>query len=310
MDSIKSVIRQMAKGQDIEQFFKKITDSLLNHGDVQAFLNSHEDISFAAVEKSIPSLYQFVQERNQCDNCPGLERCPNVLKGYQPELIYDKASINLAFHPCPLKQRNEEMKHQSQLINSYYVPDDVLQATFQSIDTSDPRRYDALKAAGDFVKEYIEHPSKTKGLYLYGEFGVGKTYIMGAVMNRLKDKNVSSLMVYTPDFFRELKGAIQEKTLDEKLDYIKKVPVLILDDIGAETISPWIRDEIIGSILQYRMMKKLPTLYTSNYDYEELEDHFSYSQKSGTELLKAKRVMERIRHYTKLVTVKGNNRRI
>ncbi|MBM7644779.1 primosomal protein DnaI [Scopulibacillus daqui] len=310
MDSIKSVIRQMAKGHDIEQFNEKIMSSLLRHGDVQAFLNSHPDITAAVVEKSIPHLFQFVQERNHCDHCPGLDKCPNILKGYQPELVYDKATINLTFHSCPLKQRNEEMKKQAELIRSYYVPDDVLQATFQSIDTGDLDRYDALVAARDFVKEYTENPKETKGLYFYGQFGVGKTYIMGAVMNALKDKNIPSLMVYTPDFFRELKGSIQERTLDEKLDYIKKVSVLILDDIGAEIISPWIRDEIIGSILQYRVMKKLPTLYTSNYNYDELEEHFSYSQKSGTELLKAKRVMERIRHYTKLVTVKGKNRRI
>ncbi|GAY75012.1 helicase loader DnaI [Sporolactobacillus inulinus] len=101
-------------------------------------------------------------------------------------------------------------------------------------------------------------------------------------MKRLAERrHITSLIVYVPDFFREIKGAIQDHSVDEKLEVLKKTPVLILDDIGAETITPWIRDEVLGSILQYRMMDHLPTLYTSNFNYDELEDHFSYSQKAG-----------------------------
>lgn len=84
---------------------------------------------------------------------------------------------------------------------------------------------------------------------------------------------------------------------------------MILDDIGSETISSWIRDDVLGAILQYRMMEGLPTLYTSNLDYDELEEHLAYSQKSGAEQLKAKRIMERIRHYTIPQYIGGANRR-
>ena len=133
---------------------------------------------------------------------------------------------------------------------------------------------------------------------------------MCAIANELAlSKKVKSLIVYTPDFFRELKHSIGQDTFHDKLNYIKTVPLLILDDIGSETISSWIRDDVLGSILQYRMMEGLPTLYSSNLDYDELEDHLAYSQKSGTEQLKAKRIMERIRHYTIPQYVGGANRR-
>lgn len=39
---------------------------------------------------------------------------------------------------------------------------------------------------------------------------------------------------------------------------LKMQTVLILDDIGAEFLSSWFRDEILGAILQYRMMERLP----------------------------------------------------
>lgn len=301
----------MAKGIPIEADNQKLADSLVKNKRIQLFLSAHPDVTEDIFFKNIPRFFQYTSERANCDRCPGLDRCPNMLKGYQPNLVYEKESVTVTFAECPLKKARDQQKRQTELIKSFYVPQDILKATFQTIDTSDSGRHDALKGAKDFVKAYIDNPKDVKGLYLYGKFGVGKTYIMGAVMNALAERNhVSSLMVYTPDFFRELKGAIQDNTLDEKLDYIKMAQVLILDDIGAETMSPWTRDELLGSVLQYRMMQNLPTLFTSNYDYDELEDHLAYSQKSGTEVLKAKRIMERIRHYTTLFTIQGNNRRV
>ena len=64
-------------------------------------------------------------------------------------------------------------------------------------------------------------------------------------------------------------------TLNEKIDYVKKAPVLMLDDIGAETMSAWTRDEILGTILHYRMSEQLPTFITSNFDYAGLRTSFS-----------------------------------
>ena len=32
--------------------------------------------------------------------------------------------------------------------------------------------------------------------------------------------------------------------------------MLLLDDIGAETVTEWSRDEVLGTILQYRMEEK------------------------------------------------------
>lgn len=74
-------------------------------------------------------------------------------------------------------------------------------------------------------------------------------------------------------------------------------------------MSSWVRDDILGVILQHRMLEKLPTLYTSNYDFDELEEHLAYSQKGGIEQLKSKRIMERIRHFAEPVFIEGENRR-
>ncbi|MCL1630596.1 primosomal protein DnaI [Sporolactobacillus sp. CPB3-1] len=310
MKPIHSFFNDLRAGNKMQAQWEELTNTLHRHPAVRDFAEKNPNIDADAWVRSQSRIYQFVQERDHCTRCPGLDQCPNMMKGYRPELMNDKGTPSLTFSPCPLLAEREARRRQSELIRSYYVPMDILSATFGSIDKRESGRIDAIVAAGDFVKAYLENPLQTKGLYLCGQFGIGKTFLMGAIMNALaRRKHIASLIVYVPDFFREIKGAIQDNTVDAKLDVLKKTPVLILDDIGAETITPWVRDEVLGSILQYRMMDHLPTLYTSNFNYDELEDHFSYSQKSGVEHVKAKRLMERIRHFTKLVKMEGENRR-
>ena len=134
-----------------------------------------------------------------------------------------------------------------------------------------------------------------KGCIFTGKFGVGKSYLLGALANELAARHIHSVVVYVPEFLREMKQAIQDHTLSEKIEFVKRAPVLMLDDIGAETMSSWTRDEILGTILQYRMSEQLPTFLTSNFNYDELEHHLSFTQRGEKEVVKAGRIMERIR---------------
>ncbi len=49
-----------------------------------------------------------------------------------------------------------------------------------------------------------------------------------------------------------------------KQNYPEYENILMLDDIGAEEITPWARDEVIGPLLHYRMVQELPTFFSSN----------------------------------------------
>jgi len=310
MQSIQSTLRKMASSQSITEKNNALLQEIKRHPKLIAFLQEHPSVTDEQLLKGLPKAYEYVEASHACEACQGLALCKNLLKGHHPELFMDRGALAITYKPCRMFEEDKQKRRQASLLKGLYVPKDVLKVTFKTLDTKEEGRHDALEAAGRFVERYSRSPKEVKGLYFHGKFGVGKTYIMGAIMNALAEqKGVESLMVYTPDFFRELRGAIQENTLNEKIDYIQKVPVLILDDVGAENMSPWVRDEVLGSILQHRMMESLPTLYTSNYDYDELEEHLSYSSKSGVEEFKAKRLMERIRYYSSSVAVTGENRR-
>lgn len=81
------------------------------------------------------------------------------------------------------------------------------------------------------------------------------------------------------------------------MERIQKAPLLLIDDIGAEAVTPWARDEILSTILQYRMQEQLPTFFTSNLTIKELEEHLSIT-KGSVDIVKARRIMERIKQLT------------
>ncbi|OIJ12381.1 primosomal protein DnaI [Anaerobacillus alkalilacustris] len=308
MESIQQTLQKMKNSNSILDRFQRLKEEVLSDKLILEFIQSNPTLSEHELDRNVSRLFEFRNERKNCTNCSSLQECPNLMGGYQPELYTERGQILIRYNVCAKKKSADERKRQQTLIKSLYVPKEILSATFDQLDQDNRSRLVAIAKAVEFAT--TTNPGENgKGLYLHGQFGVGKTFIMGAIANELAERNISSMLVYTPDFFRELKSGIHDGSYNEKLEIVKSIPVLILDDLGAETMSSWVRDDILGVILQYRMLEKLPTLYTSNYDYEELEEHLSYSQKGGIEQLKAKRIMERIRHFAEPVSVEGTNRR-
>jgi primosomal protein DnaI len=279
--------------------------TLLSHPSLQVFVQRHPDIPMEVYRRSLSRLHQYVQEHEHCSRCPGLNRCPNLVQGHRSELSVYAGYLDFRMTPCEKWEAHQEQQKRSRLIRSHHIPQDVLTATFELIE-QDEHRADVIEAAIDFCSQFA-HGKPRRGLYLYGPLGVGKSRIAGAIAQELVNYNVDSLMVYVPEFMRELRDAINEGSVAEKLDALKKVSVLVLDDIGAETLTPWIRDEVLGAVLQYRVAEGLPDIYTSNLSLDELEDHLAHSHKGGVERMKAKRIMERIRHYVDVYFVDGPN---
>ena len=81
---------------------------------------------------------------------------------------------------------------------------------------------------------------------------------MAAMANELSKKGVSTTLLHYPTFISDLDFDNAKHWVNE----IKKVEVLVLDDIGAELNNAWVRDSILQVILQHRMQENLPTFFT------------------------------------------------
>ncbi|MGM9924586.1 MAG: primosomal protein DnaI [Bacillus sp. (in: firmicutes)] len=309
MKKISNALTGLTHSNDFSKRYEALKKETLSHPEIQEFLNRHSSlIDEATIEKSLMKFYDYTTQQKNCSECPSLEECKNTVKGFIPHMKLQGKSIELFYEPCEKKRKTDEKRAREKLIQSLYIPKDILSATLFDIDINSAAKAKAVEAADRFIDEYMSG-KKPKALYLYGSFGVGKTYLLGAIANDLADKKISSLIVYVPDFLREIKSAIGDNTLNEKLDFVKNAPILMLDDIGAETMSSWARDEVLGPIMQHRMADQLPTFFTSNFDFEQLQNHLTYSQRGEKEEVKAARMMERIRTLAEPYLLDGANRR-
>nr|WP_280518727.1 primosomal protein DnaI [Lederbergia wuyishanensis] len=310
VERIEETIKKLSKSPSFRQRYADMKSEVLQNPEVLAFLEENRNnLTHDIIEKNMMKLYEYASQTKKCVNCASLEKCCNLMPGYEPEIVVERESIGLYYRPCPTKVIHDERRKTERLINSIYVPKEILQASFAEFSLNSPGRIDAFEYAEKFASSYDPEKGMTKGLYLHGSFGVGKSYLLGAIANQLAEKEISTLIVYVPEFLREMKQSLGDQSLNEKLDAVKNAKVLMLDDIGAEAMSSWTRDEVLGSILQFRMHEQLPTFFSSNFDYAGLEHHLTYSQRGEEEKIKAARIMERIKYLSIPVKLDGPNRR-
>lgn len=312
IEPIKNQIEQVKKQvPSFQERYESTRREVLQHEKIQPFLAEHQaELTMDIIDSSLPKLYEYITQDTSCCGCGDTKRCQNLLQGFVPKLVLKRGTIDIKYGPCEQYLRESERKEVENMISSMHMPKDVLRATLQDLQIDNHSRLSIADQAAEFIAEYNRTGElPRKGFYLYGEFGVGKSFVLGAIANELAALKVRSVVVFVPEFLREMKNAIADNTLNEKIDYVKKAPVLMLDDIGAETMSAWTRDEILGTILHYRMSEQLPTFITSNFDYAGLEHHLAQTSRGDVEVVKAARIMERIKAVTMPIQMDGKNRR-
>ena len=311
MEPISDTLKRVVNADAFTERYEKMKSEILENRGVQAFLAENaEVVNKGMVDRGLGKLYEYTTQNHDCETCENVANCENIMKGYVPQLTIIRGLIDLDYTRCRQKIVEDERREVSAMISSMHMPKDVLKAKLATVTYDHNTRVNLGTAASTFMDELkTTGQLPSKGFYIYGEFGVGKSYVLGALANELAEQKIKTVLVYVPEFLREMKHAIQDQSLQEKVDYVKKAPVLMLDDLGAETLSTWTRDEILGTVLHYRMAENLPTFITSNFDYDGLEEHLAYSGKGERELVKAARIMERIRSITIPMRLSGKNRR-
>ncbi|MEX2460133.1 MAG: primosomal protein DnaI [Paenibacillaceae bacterium] len=259
--------------------------------------------------------YQYVLEFNNCKNCPGLDLCPNDYKGHYSSLTADHfegaTEINDQKVSCKLYVAKQTQDAIRSRIHSFYVDDRALSEGYsmKEILGKDEERAEAVSQVGQYILKTKKEGLPKTGLYIVGNFGTGKTFLMCYMLHELAKIGLTGAIIYMPDFSEDLKAMFAEpQKLKETIDLLKETDLLIFDDIGAENMNPWLRDHVLGTILNYRMNRK-PTFFTSNYELNALEKHFSFTSKDGEEEFKGQRIMDRIRPFVEVVHVKGFNKR-
>ncbi|MNW58040.1 Primosomal protein DnaI [compost metagenome] len=213
--------------------------------------------------------------------------------------------------PCAKQLQHERESAVKSRIHSFYVDENVLSEGYDEAEivAKDDFRAPAVAQLFRYINATKESGLMTRGLYLEGHFGTGKTFLMCYMLHELAKAGYSGVIVYMPEFVEDLKSMMQDgQKLKETIEMMKETDLLIFDDIGAENLNPWARDHVLGAILNYRMNRK-PTFYTSNYSLNRLENHLSFTSKVGEESHKGQRLMDRIAPFVDVVVIGGTNKR-
>lgn len=231
-------------------------------------------------------------EYGHCKECKSLFDCKNKVEGFCNLPINVNGTLTFTYKPCKYKQIIEKKNKYLDNVKFFNTPEYVKEASLDNIYKTDKKRFEVINWLMDFLDDF-ENGNQCKGLYLHGNFGCGKTYLISAIFNELAKSGHKSSIIFWPEFLRQ---AFYDDFRD-KFEYIKKVPLLLIDDIGAEGLTAWNRDEILCPLLQYRMDNNLTTFFTSNLNIKELETHLSNSKNSVDEV-KARRIISRIEQLT------------
>ena len=305
MENMSKIIKDKYRSYDdkLEHDFNKALEDEKFSKIVSSLKTSKKEIM-----KHTTQIETSVNELKNCSKCKNLLMCKNPVNGhvYYPDVVDDK--VVMCYVPCKYQKQMDKKNAYYKNITLYDMPYEIREASMKDIYTDDASRFEVIKWLNNFITNYKKN-EKGKGLYLTGNFGCGKTYLVSAMLNELAKLDKKIAIVYYPEFLRSLKSSFSDDSeYNTKFNYIKKVELLLIDDIGAETATAWSRDEILGNILQYRMQEHLPTFFTSNFTYDQLEEHFSNLSKSD-EKVKARRIMERIKQLSEYMEMISENRR-
>ena len=150
--------------------------------------------------------------------------------------------------------------------------------------------------------EYLNELRKNKDLFGI-DVNINNCNLLSRYLSNLfANSGIDSLLIYFPDLIRELKSLLNKADeFEDRINMLKSVDVLMLDDIGAELPSAWVRDEILCPILNYRAQEGLPVFFSTNYTIEGLRDF--YIRPDGS-INSADRLMSRIKSLATFVELK------
>lgn len=166
--------------------------------------------------------------------------------------------------PCACKAREIEEKKMHALLersNLKALRDKTFQTFFA---------HDYQQNAYNRARDFADHPEGW--LVLLGSFGTGKTHLAAAIGNRRLELGEPAVFVVAPDLLDHLRSTFSpasEIPFDDLFESVRNAPLLILDDLGSQTTTPWAEEKLF-QILNNRSMLKLPTVLTSNQPLGEM----------------------------------------
>ncbi len=147
--------------------------------------------------------------------------------------------------------------------------------TFGNFDerTSEKMSQEDLRSISKAFRAAQYYAEEPQGWIVFmGTYGSGKTHLAAAIANYRAGLGFPPLFIMVPDLLDHLRATFAPDSrvrYDRLFDEIRTTPLLILDDLGVQSTTPWVREKL-NQLFNHRYIAELPTIITMAVSLEEL----------------------------------------
>lgn len=272
----------------IKESKKRVKEELIDNPFIMKKM--HElNVSDEEFDTYLGYFQTYLEDKMMCSKCKNPKKCSKQFEGIAMDLYRSEFGIERSFSLCPPREL-ERTVAKKYLLRDF--PDAYLGIVLDDIDNK--------KGRFPYEKELMQTDvdGNNVGLFITGPSSSGKSYPLIALCNEFVRGGKTCSFIEVRNFFEELKS-----TLDHRDQYsilmskVKEADVLVLDNLGDEKISEWVRDDILAGILDYRAKNELLTYITSSYTVDELISLYNVTKTGASDVgrIKANKFVERIK---------------
>jgi DNA replication protein DnaC len=208
-----------------------------------------------------------VSQDSVCPVCKGAKFVHPLLPSGKPD--YSQVI------PCRCTQQESDEERKAHL-QRYSNLGSLTRLTFDNLQplgkSENPANQELFSRACQAARDFADEPDGW--LVLTGPSGCGKTHLAAAIANQCIEKNRPAFYITTPDLLDHLRSSFNpnsEIPYDEFFEQVRNTPVLILDDLGAQSGTPWAKEKL-EQLISHRYSNQLPTVIVSILPVDELEE--------------------------------------
>lgn len=281
---------------------------LAHEEEVKAFMSAYH-CPFEVLETNAYRFKSWLEAKSKASQVSATELLDNPRKGGYFNLRYD-ADLNILEEVYTEVELVHKLEKEMEYLKYYQLFDlsiNQRDAHFEKLNL------DSVTASYVSVAQALSsfYRSKETGYFIYGDLGVGKSYLAACTSNFFAKQGTRVVFVHVPSLLNHMKQLFNSPNdMERHLRILRTVPLLVLDDLGAEPITSWSRDEILLSILNDRLENKRKTIITSNATPDMLLDLYKIDTRGHSDEIRAARFVDRVLALTKPSEIRGKNRRI
>lgn len=275
-----SLMQKMAQEQErrYQEGLSKITEV----GGVEIFLRtklpllSKTDFRITderVLAANVGCLLSYESDLEDCETCEEGEKCLKDYGVIQEKVDAGKKPVGVTENgevikgdciPWSVKVFKSRMRYAG-------VPPLYQKCLFNSYKPYTDNQRKALEICKTFVESYKKH-RMGDSLLLAGAWGTGKTHLAASICNHLIMAGESDVVfAVTPKMLAQARLSFKDEYQVNPIKKATEARLLILDDVGAEKVTEWVREQLF-LLINERYDHELPTVITTNCDIGELEN--------------------------------------